>query len=74
MFGCNLVCLVAHIILVGLVTSIVHLCLITCVYACVWLVRNFLCMLMFTCGQVYNDVMVVVMHEVMMCVVVKVMH
>lgn len=48
-----------------LVTSIVHLGLITCVYACIWLVTHLLCMLMFACGQVYNDLVVFVMLEVM---------
>ena len=32
----------------------------------------FICML--ACGQVYNDVMVFVMHEVVVCTVVKVIH
>jgi len=62
--GYILVYLVMCIILVVLVSSIVRLYLITCVYACVWLVTHCLCMLMFACGQVYNDVVVVVMHEV----------
>ena len=33
-----------------------------------------LCMLVFTCDQVYNDVVVVVMDEVTICVVDMVMH
>jgi len=34
-----------------------------------------LCMFMFSCGQVYSDIMmVVVMHEVVVCVVVEFMH
>lgn len=74
MFGYILVCLVTCIILVGLVTSIVHLYLTTCVYACVWLVTHCLCMLMFACGQVYSDAVVAVMHEVVVCIVDKVMH
>lgn len=69
-----LICLVTSIILIGLVTSIVHLCLIICVYACVWWITHCLCMLMFACGQVYNDVMVAFMHEVVVCIVDKVMH
>ena len=69
-----LVCLITCTSLVGLVTSIVHLCLITCVYACAWLVTHCLCMLMFAYGQVYSDVMVVFMHEVIVCVVDKVIH
>ena len=40
----------------------------------VWLVMHYLCMSIFTCAQVYNDVVVVVMHEAMVCVVDKVMH
>jgi len=72
--GYILVCLVTCIILVGLVSSIICFCLITCVYACVWLFMNYLCMLMFSCGQVYNDVVFVFMHEVVVCVVDKVMH
>ena len=62
------------IILVGSLTSIVCLCLITCVYACVWLVTHCLCMSVFACAQVYIDVVVVVMHEVLVWVVDKVMH
>ena len=34
----------------------------------------FLWMLVLKCGQVYNDVVVVFMHEVMVCVVDMVMH
>ena len=34
----------------------------------------FVCTLAFTCGQVYNDVVVFFMHEVMVCVVDMVMH
>jgi len=60
--GYIIVCLVTCIILLGLVSSVIHLCLITCVYACVWLVTNFLCTLIFAYGRVYNDVIVFVMH------------
>lgn len=74
MFHCIHVCLVTCIILVGLVSSIIRLCLITSIYACVWLVTHCLYMLMFACGQVYNDVVVVVMHEVVVGIVDKVMH
>ena len=74
MFGYILVCLVTCIIIVDLVTSVVRLCLIVCVYACVWLVTHCLCMLMFACGQVYNNAVVVFMHEVMVCIIDKVMH
>lgn len=73
--GYILVCLVTCISLVGLVISIVRLCLITCVHAYVWFITNFLCVLMVSCSHVYNGVMVVVvMHEVMVCVVDMVMH
>ena len=74
MFGYILVCLVACIILAGLISSIVHSCLIICAYAYVYLVTYYLCMFMFTCGQVYHDVVDVVMHEVVVCVVSKVAH
>jgi len=58
-----------------LISSIVHACLVVCVYAYVWMVMHRLCMFMIACGQVYNDVMmVVVRHEVVVCVVVEVMH
>lgn len=67
--------LVACIILVGLISSIIHSCLILHVYAHVWMVMDHLCMFMFACGQCYNDaMMVVIMHEVMVCVFVEVMH
>ena len=73
--GDILICLVECIILSGLISSIVHSCLIICIYAYVWKVMHHLCMLMFACGQVYSDiVMVVVMSEVVVCVVVEVMH
>jgi len=75
LIGYILVCLVACIILAGLISSIVHSCLIICVYAYVWMVKHCLCMFMVACGQVYSEVMmVVVMHEVVVCVVVEVMH
>jgi len=75
MFRYILVCLVTCIILVGLVTSIYHLCLIACIHACVWLLTHFLCTLLFACSHVYSGVMItVVMHEVMVCVVDMVMH
>ena len=61
-----LVCWVACIIISGLISSIVHSLTIR-VYAYVWMVMHQLCMFMSTCGQVYNDVMVVVMHEVVVC-------
>jgi len=35
---------------------------------------EFLCMLICTCGKVYSDVVVVVMHVVMVCVIDMVMH
>jgi len=81
MFGCNPACWL-HSCMLGymyhscrLISSIVHSCLIICVYAYVWMVMNHLCMLMFACGQVYSDVMMVaVMHEVVVCIVVEVMH
>ena len=38
------------------------------------MITHWLHMLMFTCVQVYNDVVVVFMHEVVVCVVDKVMH
>ena len=73
--GHILVSLVACIILAGLISSIFYSCWIICVYAYVWMVMHRLCMFMFSCGQVYSDVMmVVVMHEVVVCVVVEVMH
>ena len=75
MFGYIRVCLVAGIILAGLISSIVRSCLVICVYVYVWMVVHHLCMFMFANGQVYSDVMmVVIMHEVMVCVVVEVMH
>ena len=41
----------------------------TFVHMCVWYITHFLCMLMFSCRQVYNGVMVVVfMHAVIACV------
>jgi len=47
-----------------------HMCLCICVNG-----MHCLCMFMFACGQVYSDIMmVVVMHEVMVCFVVEVMH
>lgn len=70
----HFVCLVTCIVLISLVSIIVHLCLILGVYVCLWLITNCLCMLMFACGQVYNGVMVVVTHEVVVCIVDKVMH
>jgi len=66
--------LFACIIHVGLVSSIICSCLIVYVCACVWFVMHYLCIFMFSCGKVYNDVMVVIMHEVVVCVVDKVMH
>ena len=57
-----------------LVTRIDHLCSTTCIHAYVWLIRNFLCMLMVSCGNVYNEVMVFSMHEVTVCVVDMVIH
>ena len=47
---------------------------VECVFMSVWLIVHCLCMLVFTCGQVYSDVVVVVMHEVIVCVVDMVMH
>ena len=47
---------------------------VECVVMSVCLIMHCLCTLVFTCGQVYNDVVVVVMHEVMVCVVDMVMH
>ena len=47
---------------------------VECVVMSVWLIMHFLCMLMFTCGQVYSDLVFVVMHELMVCVVDMVMH
>lgn len=40
----------------------------------VWFIMHFLCMLVFTCGEVYSDVVVVVLREVMVCVLDMVMH
>jgi len=40
----------------------------------VWLIMHCLCTLVFTCGQVYSDVVVVVMNEVIACVANMVMH
>lgn len=40
----------------------------------VWLIMYSLCTLVFTCIQVYNDVVLLFMHEVMVCVVGMVMH
>lgn len=75
MFGYILVCLVACTILASLILSIVHSCLVTCVYAYVWMVMHRLCMFMFACDEVYSEVMMVVfMHEVMVCVIIEVMH
>jgi len=75
MFGYILVCLVACIILAGLISNNFHSCLVICVYEYVWMVMYRLCMLIFSCGLVYSDVMIVVfMHEIMSCVVVEVMH
>jgi len=72
--GYILVCLVACIILVGLISSMVHSFLIICAYVHVYLVTYCLCMFTFSCGQEYSDVVVVVMHEVMVCAIVKVIH
>ena len=69
-----LVCFITCIILIGLLSSIIHSCSIIRFYACLLLVTHCLCMLMFACGQVYNDVMLVFMHEVMVCVFDMVMH
>ena len=46
---------------------------VECVVMSVWLITHFLRMSMFTRGQVYSEVVVVVMHEVMVCVVDRVM-
>ena len=35
----------------------------------VWLIMDFLCILVFTCGQVCSDVVVFFMYEVMVCIV-----
>jgi len=71
----TVVCLIACIILVVFISNIIHSCLVICVYAYMWVVMHRLCMFMFSCGQVYSDIMMVVfMHEVMVCVVVEVMH
>jgi len=45
-----------------------------CVIMSLWLIMNCLCTLVFTCGQVYSDVVVVVMCEVVVCIVDMVMH
>ena len=47
---------------------------VECVFMSVWLIMHILCILMFTCGKVYSDVVVVFMHEVMLCVVDMIMH
>jgi len=47
---------------------------VECVVMSVWLIMHCLCTLVFTCGQVYSDVVVVVTHEVMVCVVDMVMN
>jgi len=47
---------------------------VECVIMSVWLIIHFLCMLVFTCGQLYNDIVVVVMYEVTICVFDMVMH
>ncbi len=47
---------------------------VECVIMSVWLIMHSFCMLMFTCGQVYSDVVVVFMHEVVVCFVDKGMH
>jgi len=75
MLGYILVCLVACIILAGFILSIFHPYLIIRVYAYVWMVMHRLCMFMFAYSQVYSDaMMVVIMHEVVVCVIVEVMH
>jgi len=62
------VCLVACTILAGLISSIVYSCLIIRVCACVWLIMHCLCMFMVACGQVYKDVMMVVVCMKSWCV------
>jgi len=47
---------------------------VECVIMSVWLIVHCLYTLTFTGGQVHNYVVVVVMHEVMVCVVDMVMH
>ena len=47
---------------------------VECVFMSVWLIMHCLCTLLFTCGEVYNDVVVVFMHEGMERVVNMVMH
>ena len=52
----------------------VDVVVVECVGMSVWLIMHCLCTLVFTCGHVYSDVVVVVMHNVMVCVVDMVMH
>jgi len=52
-----------------LITRIDRLCSTTCIYSYVQLIWHCLCMLMVACGNVYNGVMVFVMHEVIACIV-----
>jgi len=47
---------------------------VECVVMSIWLIMHCFFMLVFTCGQVYIDVVVVVMHEVVVCVVDMVIH
>ena len=74
------------IIVVCLVTFLYvwfHSCMLGCMYHscrfdfkyCSFMLGHNLCMFMFLKGQVYIDVMMVVdMHEVMVCVVIEVLH
>lgn len=40
----------------------------------VWLIMHCLCILVFTCGKVYNDVVVFFIHDVKVCVVYMVIY
>jgi len=74
MLGYILVCLVACIILVSLVSSIVHLCSIICIHACVvdYALLMHVDVCMWSC---VSGVMVVIfMHEIMLCVADMAMH
>ena len=57
-----------------LITRIDRLCSTTCVHMYVWLIKNFLCMLIVACGNVFNGAMVVVMHEDKTCIVDMALH
>lgn len=58
----------------SLITRTNQLCSNTCDYVYFLLVWHCLCILSISCSNVYNGVMVVVMHEVITCIVHMALH